>query len=104
MSCVNCGQKIGNAKVNDRFTNTFERHAQTALVLLLVALLLWVGSTTQKTSVAIAELRVELGYLKVSVERPHVHDELSKIDIEIAKAVDELRTRVGLIEQREHDN
>ena len=89
--------------VNDVITNAFERHAQTALVLLLVALLLWVGKTTQTTSVEIAKLRVELGYLKVSIERPHIHAELSKIDIEIAKAVDELRTRVGLIELREHE-
>ena len=89
--------------MNDVITNTFERHAQTALVLLLVALLAWVGQTTQKTAVAIAELRVELGYLKVIIERPHVHEELAMIDIEIAKAVDELRTRVGAIEQREHE-
>jgi len=103
MNCVRSDQTIGNAKVNDVISNAFERHAQTALVLLLVALLIWVGSTTQDTAVEIAKLRVELGYIKVSIEKPHIHDELSKIDIEIAKAVDELRTRVGLIEQREHE-
>ena len=87
--------------MNDLITNTFERHAQTALVLLLVALLAWVGTTIQKTPVAIAELRVELGYLKESIEAPHIHPELAKIDIELAKAIDELRKRVGSLEDRE---
>lgn len=52
----------------DVITNAFERHAQTALVMLLVALLLWVGNTTQRTSVAVAEMRVEISYLKEAVE------------------------------------
>jgi hypothetical protein len=54
--------------VVDVITNAFERHAQTALVMLLVALLLWVGNTTQRTSVAVAEMRVEISYLKEAVE------------------------------------
>ena len=49
-------------------TNAFERHTQTALVLLLVALLLWVGATTQNTSVTVAEMKVEISYLKEAVE------------------------------------
>lgn len=52
-------------------TGAFERHAQTALVLLLVALLLWVGNTTQQTSVAVAEMRVEVAYLKALSEQPN---------------------------------
>ena len=42
----------------------FERHAQTALVLLLVALLIWVGKTTQDTSVQIAQLHVHIENLQ----------------------------------------
>ena len=42
----------------------FERHAQTALVLLLVALLIWVGKTTQDTSVQIAKLHVHIENLQ----------------------------------------
>lgn len=76
-------------------TNAFERHAQTALVLLLVALLLWVGSTTQETSVSVAELRVEIAYLKVSVERPHAH-------VELAQSIQDIRQRVTALEEREH--
>jgi len=48
----------------------FERHAQTVLVLILVALLLWVGDTTQSTSLSVAEMRVEIAYMKHSVETP----------------------------------
>lgn len=40
-----------------------ERHTQTVLVMVLVALLLWVGVTVQRTSVAVAELKVEVGHL-----------------------------------------
>ena len=56
------------SRVTEVITNAFERHAQTALVMLLVALLLWVGNTTQKTSVAVAEMRVEITYLKTAIE------------------------------------
>ena len=76
-------------------SNTFERHTQTALVLLLVALLLWVGSTTQTTAVSIAEMRIEIAYLKVSVERPHEHESTQE-------AITDLRQRVAIIEAREH--
>lgn len=48
--------------------SVWERHAQTVLVLLLVALLLWVGNTTQQTAVAVAEMRVEINFLKVAIE------------------------------------
>ncbi len=77
-------------------SNTFERHTQTALVLLLVALLLWVGSTTQTTAVSIAEMRIEIAYLKVSVERPHEHGTT-------IEAITDLRQRVAIIEAREHE-
>jgi hypothetical protein len=50
--------------VNDVISNAMERHAQSALVLLLVALLIWVGKTTQETSVSVAELKIEIAYLK----------------------------------------
>lgn len=77
-------------------SNAFERHAQTALVLLLVALLLWVGSTTQDTSVSVAEMRVEIAYLKVSVERPHSHADLTQ-------SVGDCQKRLSALEDREHN-
>lgn len=55
-------------------SNTFERHAQTALVLVLVALLLWVGKTTADTSVSVAEMRVEIAHLKTTVDKLDRHD------------------------------
>lgn len=76
----------------------FERHAQTALVLILVALLLWVGQTTQHTSVVVAEMRVELAFLKAYHARP------SSEYIEIAKRVDLLEGMVQKLEAREHGN
>jgi hypothetical protein len=73
-------------------TNTFERHAQTALVLLLVALLLWVGDTTQTTAVSVAEMRVELVFLKSAIERPD--SELEAANLSIA----DLRARMLILE------
>jgi len=35
--------------------------------MLLVALLLWVGNTTQQTSIEVAELKVEIRYLKNAI-------------------------------------
>jgi len=53
--------------VDERVSSAFERHTQTALVMLLVALLLWVGNTTQQTSIEVAELKVEIRYLKNAI-------------------------------------
>ena len=50
--------------------SSLERHTQTALVLLLVALLGWVGMTTHQTSVAVAKMAVEIGHLKREAEKP----------------------------------
>ena len=80
----------------DVITNTFERHAQTALVLLLVALLLWVGAITQDTAVAVAEMRVEIAYLKMAVERPHEHSD-------ITQSVGDCQKRLSALESREHE-
>jgi peptidoglycan hydrolase CwlO-like protein len=48
----------------DEMSRAFERHAQTALVLLVVALLVWVGKTTQETAVTIAKLHVHVETLQ----------------------------------------
>jgi len=88
--------------VNDMITNAFERHAQTALVLLLVALLLWVGNTTQQTAVAVARMEVELAYLKTSVEGPHSHVEINAMDVALAAAIEDCKTRLTALEAREH--
>lgn len=79
-------------------SNTFERHTQTALVLLLVALLLWVGDTTQKTAVSVAEMRVELSFLKIDVNAPVIEH------AEYDRQLGDLRQRVSGLENREHVN
>lgn len=75
---------------------SFERHTQTALVLILVALLLWVGQTTQHTAVLVAEMRVELAFLKA------YHASPSPEYLEMAKRVDYLERQVSVLERREH--
>ena len=84
-----------NDVVNGR---AFERHAQTALVLILVALLLWVGQTTQHTSVVVAEMRVELAFLKAYHATPSAEYQ------EMAKRVDLLEDLVRQIEMRQHND
>lgn len=80
-------ETIPKAKVN-----AFERHAQTALVLLLVALLLWVGKTTQNTAVSVAEMRVELSYMKGTIADP------PERDVGLAKRIVILEERLHLFE------
>ena len=77
-------------------SRAFERHAQTALVLILVALLLWVGQTTQHTAVVVAEMRVEVAYLKA------YHSSPSPEYLEMAKRVDSLEAQIRILEARAH--
>lgn len=66
-----------------------ERHAQTVLVLVLVAILLWVGSTTQKTAVQVASMTVQIENLRERVNRPPIQ-------------FDRIETRLDAIEQQLH--
>ena len=77
-------------------TRAFERHAQTALVLVLVALLLWVGQTTQHTSLVVAEMRVELAFLKA------YHNAPSPEYRQIEKRLDALENLIAKLEERGH--
>jgi hypothetical protein len=68
----------------DRRTGTaFERHAQTGLTLVLVGLLMWIGSTTQKTQIKLAELSIEVQNLKHVIRAPQarVNDLTRRIEI-----------------------
>ena len=84
-------------------SNSFERHAQTALVLVLVALLIWVGGTTQKTSVAMAELKAEVGFLRAAMAQPHLHPDMDAIDLHLGKSINDVRIRVKELEDRERN-
>ena len=67
--------------------SVLERHAQTVVVMITAALLLWVGNTTQKTQVAVAEMRVEIRLLKESSEQPNV-------------AYEQLKSRVDYLQEK----
>jgi len=73
--------------------SAFERHAQTVLVMLLVALLVWVGNTTQNTSLTVARMSVELTYLKRYVESPKAEY------VELSKRVDSQAARLAMFEK-----
>lgn len=75
-------------------STSMERHTQTALVLLLVALLLWVGGTTQNTAVSVAEMRVEVAYLKAAIERPD--SDIVAVNLSIA----DMRARLLVLEEK----
>lgn len=47
-----------------------ERHLQTLIVIIIVGLLGWVGTTVQSTEVAVAKLTVELEFLKEEMRVP----------------------------------
>lgn len=77
-----------------RLVGSFERHAQTALTLLLVALLIWIGASVQDTAVTMAQVRVEMTYIKLELDGT-----LPKID----KLSDEVRENSDRIEKLEDD-
>lgn len=76
-------------------SNTVERHTQTVVVLILAALLLWVGNTTQDTSVSVAEMRIEIAFLKAAAIAPTPEIEM------LNERVDRLTTRVINLEEKE---
>lgn len=49
---------------------SWERHANTVLVTLIVALMIWVGSTTQRTAIELAKLSVEVAHIKQKIVEP----------------------------------
>ena len=62
--------------------NAFERHDQTGLTLVVAALIVWVGSATQKTQIKVAELTVQVNHLKNVIRQPEarVNDLSRRID------------------------
>ena len=48
-------------------TSGMERHVITALTMIIVALILWVGNGVQDTQVKLAAIEVELAYIKRSI-------------------------------------
>jgi len=71
---------------------TMERHAQSVLVIVIVALLIWVGNTTQNTSIQVATLQVEVEQLKIAVSSPN-----QTVDLLIQQNA-ELRMRILRLE------
>lgn len=67
---------------------TWERHTQTVLALLVTALLVWVGSTTQQTAVAIAELKAEISFMRQTRQADRL--KLSNIDSRLSAVEREL--------------
>jgi len=79
-------------------TRTLERHAQTALTILVVALLAWVGLTTQETQVKVAQLTVEIEQIQSQLELTPLRvtdtvrrmERLETIYIELRRQVEDL--------------
>jgi len=70
-----------------------ERHAQTVIVLVVVALLLWVGSTTQQTAIAVAKLSVDVAYLQAEVQKPNTKFE--EIEERLDRIEQQLNVHMG---------
>jgi septal ring factor EnvC (AmiA/AmiB activator) len=72
--------------------HTFERHAQTALVLLIVGLLSWVGITTHKTALTLATITADIGHLDEMLDRDqHKFQEIEQRLDSIEKAIAAIR-------------
>lgn len=75
----------------------FERHAITALTLVIVALILWVGSGVQQTQVKLAAIEVELTYIKQGIGRDN-----GKFS-EIERRLDAIEKALHTAERRARD-
>lgn len=75
--------------MTDDKTINVERHLQTLIVIIIVGLLGWVGSTVQSTEIAVAKLTVEVEFLKKEI----LTDTTTMIEIE---------KRLDTIEQKLH--
>ena len=62
---------------------SFERHAQTALVLLVVALLGWVGLTVNRNQLELAKLTIQVENLNDTVTTPpaRLEDLVRRVDM-----------------------
>ena len=70
-----------------------ERHAQTVIVLIVVALLLWVGATTQQTAITVAKLSVDVTYLQAAMKEPD--DKFDEIEIRLDRIEQQLMKHMG---------
>lgn len=52
-------------------SSNMERHAQSILTLIVVALLIWVGTTTLDVSVKIARLEVQVNAMQTQMDQPN---------------------------------
>lgn len=75
--------------------SSFERHAQTALVILVVALLGWVGLTVNANQIELAKLTVNVQNLnnKVTATPARVNDLTRRIEILETAVLNERKPR-----------
>ena len=59
---------------------SIERHLQTLIVVIIVGLLGWVGTTVQATEVAVAKLTVELEFLKAEIKANNPEQKFAEIE------------------------
>lgn len=59
---------------------SIERHLQTLIVIIIVGLLGWVGTTVQATEVAVAKLTVELEFLKAEIKANNPSQKFQEIE------------------------
>lgn len=77
-------------EIDRRSVNTVERHLQTLIVVVIVGLLGWVGTTVQQTQVLVAKLTVEVEFLKQEVKRPSTKFEI------IEQRLDSIETQLQI--------
>lgn len=78
-----------------RIAPGLERHLITILVMIIVALILWVGSNVQKAQVQLAAIEVELGYIKAQTMNDN-----NKFH-EIEKRLDSIERQLSQMKQNE---
>jgi len=72
-----------------------ERHAQSVVVIVIVALLIWVGTTVQANSIHLATIQVEVTQLKEAITAPNPTVAL------LIQQNQEFRMRMLKLEERE---
>ena len=74
-----------------------ERHVTTVLVMVVVAILLWIGATVSKTQVSVAEMRVQIAFMQAQMAEPHNHpslmQEMNSLRQEFTNHIEQCRDR-----------
>ncbi len=80
--------------------SVFEKHVQTGIQIVLVALLIWMVGTTQQTSVDVARMTVQIELLQDSVKSLRAHEDEAYTQTDAARDISLIRRDLESLAKR----